>query len=786
MTTHFANFSKTDFYTLVTPTATFDIASAIESDFACTWSLSYLPEVDWTYTWCLDYSDKPTAAATSVVYRTAAAPFPPGGVIPTKDARFYDLYTDQPVATHTISVAPNRTFDQVSATPFVHFTAYEVESGNRTETVLLPSAYVYPYWANDVQHDVAAVGPLPDGFLQQIPQADCEAGKLQATVTVVVVVDLYYENIPELSPFLIHFESSVLGWEEDGTVGINNEGTLRGAPLTMADWDLPNVPATTTPPGGLKPDNRPDPTPTTKAGNNNNNSNNQPGAATIQAQHSDGPQPIQVTVGSVGTIPVVIGPASVIIIGSQTLQPGAPAIVVGGVTPVSLVSAATAIVVGGTTTIQLPQVTDQPGRSPPVLTIGSLTLTPNAATQFFFAPGETLTPGGTVTFDGTVVSLAPLASFVVVDGNTQVLPTAVSRIAIPSSLPQIVVGGTTIAALPIQGGSGSPGINTNNNQNNVPNNALSGSNPAPTFVIGGQTLAPGGQAITVSGTTISLAAGGSSVVIDGVPSAVINPPAMLAPTIVIGNNVFTPVSGSGSTFVIADQTLAPGGQAITVSGTVISLAPLASFVVVNGVTSTFATAAAAQITTAPTLTLGNSIIQPLQGTGTSYLIGSSTLTPGGIITVSGTTISLAPGATQIVINGQTSFLAPGSSSPITNAPLLTIGSNTFTALSGTTYVIGRQTLTPGGTITVDGTTISLAPGATQLIYGNSGRSSTTALFPATTTRGPSVTGTANASARGSGGNGQAAATSPRTGSASASRLDVLLLSFALGLILVFC
>jgi hypothetical protein len=784
MTTHFANFSKTDFYTLVTPTATFDIASAIESDFACTWSLSYLPEVDWTYTWCLDYSDKPTAAATSVVYRTAAAPFPPGGVIPTKDARFYDLYTEQPVATHTISVAPNRTFDQISATPFVHFTAYEVESGNKTETVQLPSAYVYPYGANDLQHDVTAGGPLPDGFLQRITQADCEAGRLQATVTVVVVVDLYYENIPELSPFLVHFESSVIGFE-DGTIGINNEATLRGVPLTIADWNLPDVSATTTLPGGSKPDDRPDPVPTTKAesNNNNSNSNNQQGAATVQAQHPDGPQPAQVTVGSVGTIPVVIGPASVVIVGSQTLQPGAPALVVGGVTPVSLVPAATAIVVGGTNTIQLPQVTDNPGRTPPVLTIGSLTLTPNAATQFFFAPGQTLTPGGTVNIDGTVVSLAPLASFVVVDGNTQVFPTAGPKIAIPSSLPQIVVGGTTVAALPVQGGSGSPGINTNNNQNDVQNNGAIGLGSGPTFVIEGQTLAPGGQAITVSGTTISLAVGGSSVVVNGATSAVVSPPPMFAPSIAIGNSVFVPVSGSGSTFVIADQTLAPGGQPITVSGTVISLAPSASFVVVNGVTSTFAIAAAAQFAIAPVLTIGDSTFQPLPGTGTSYLIGSSTLTPGGIITVSSTTISLAPGATHIVINGHTSFLVPGSPSPITNAPLLTVGSNTFTALSDTTYVIGGQTLTPGGTITVDGTTIRLAPGATQLVYGSSGLSTTAALFPATTTRGQSVTGTADASARGSGGNGQAAATSQRTGSASVSRINVVLLYFAFGLIL---
>jgi hypothetical protein len=784
MTTKFANFSKTDFYTLVTPTTIFDVANAIEFDFACTWSESYAADMDQTYTWCLDYNDKPTAAATSVVYRTAAAPFPPGGVIPTKDASLYDLYTEQPVATHAISIAPNRTFEQISATPVVHFTAYEVDFGNRTETVQLASAYVYPYWAKDVQHDAVAKGPIPDEFVQQTPHADCDAGELQAVVTVVVVVDLYYEYFPFLFAFLIHVESTALGFD-DGPVVINNEGSTRGVPLTIDDWNLFGGFAEPTPEANTTPNSSPDPLPTTKAGSNNNNNNNQQGAGSIETQV---PNVSQVTVGGVGTIPVVIGPSSVVVVGSQTLQPGGPNLIIGGVTPVSLVPAATAIVVGGATTLQLPQVSVDPARPPPILTIGSSTLTANAATQFFVAPGQTLSPGNQVTIDGRIVSLAPSALFVVVDGVTQVLPTATPRIQFPTNLPQIVVGGTTIAAQPVQGGSDNPGTNSNNNQNDEQNNDGPGSNSGPKFVVGGQTLSPGGQAITVSGTTLSLANGGSSIVVNGVTSAVANPPASFAPTIAIGNSIFTPVSGSGNMFVIGDQTLTPGGQALTISGTVISLAPSSSYVVVNGVTSSLATSAivaAAQITIAPALTIGSDVFQPLPGIGTSYLIGSSVLTPGGVITVSGTTISLAPSASEVVINGQTSSLTHAFQPVITNAPLLTIGSNTFTALSGTTYVIGGQTLKPGAAITINGTTISLAPGATQLIYGSSGQTTTTALFPATTTPSQSITG---ASTRASGNNGQATATDQRTGSASntTSRLNLWSLSLfitALGLVL---
>lgn len=684
MTTAAANFTNADSYTLVPHTATFDPASALESDWACTSSYSYVSEWDWTMTSCEEYTDKPTAAATAVAYRTAAAPFPPDGLIPVSDAMLYDLYTDgQPAATTTISVAPNVTYTETSATPFVYFTAYEVESGNRTETIQLSSAYAYPYWLKGIDRESTATGSLPEGFLEQIPQSACDAGQLEATVTVIIVVDLYYQNWPNADPFIIHFESSVLGFD-DPPVVINNDGTSRSPPLTIADWDLPGVPSNPTS-VSLKPNIRPDPVPTTQAGNDN--------AGSQAPQEPNIPQPTQVTVGTIGTIPIVIGPSSEVIVGSQTLQPGGPAITVGGATPVSLAPSATAIVVGGTTS-QLPQIFIPPAQpaaqAPPILTIGSSTLTPNAATQFFIAPGQTLTPGGVATIDGTVVSLAPSASFVVIGGSTQFLPAGPGPAPAATNPPQIIVGGSTITAQPSQGGPANP-----NNQNN--------------------------------------------------PNA-------------------------GPTFIVSDQTLAPGGPAITVSGTTLSLAPSGSFIVINGVTSTVVTPtngnpAAAQIT-APPLTIGNGVFRPLPGTGTSYLIGTRILTPGGVVVVGDLTISLAPGATALVINGQTSLIAPQPQPIITNAPLLTIGSQTYTAISGTTFLIGGQTLTPGGTITVDGTTISLAPGATELIYGSSGRSTTTALFPATTTRSQSITSTSSPSAGASGSDGQAAATSQRQGAGS--------------------
>lgn len=749
MTTAASNFTNAESYTLVPHTATFDVESALVSDFACTTSTSYVAEWDWTMSVCVEYTDKPTAAATSLAYRSAAAPFPPDGIIPVSDALLYDLYTDgRPSATTTISLAPNVTETESSATPFVHFTAYEVASGNSTETFQLRAASIYPYWLKGIERKITATGPLPSGFLEQIRHSACDPGQLQGVVTVVIVVDLYYQNSPNANPFIVHFESTALGFD-DPTVGINNHGTSKLAPLTIADWDLPGAPPKTTS-ASIKPhviQSEPQST------SEDDMMFNAGGEVT---DGRDFPLPTGVVVGTIGTDAIVIGPSSQIIVGSQTLSPGGSAITVGDDVPVSLPSSAGVIVVDGMTS-QLPHIANpslQPlPRPPPVLTIGSSTLTPNAATQFFIQPGQTLTPEGVATVDGTVVSLAPSASFLVVGGVTQVLPTPnPGRAPAPTHAPEIVVGGSTFTAHIETGGLGMP--------------AEGNPSARPTFIISDQTLQPGGPPITAAGAILSLGPSGSFVVVNGVTSTIPNPAATAdsSPPLTIGTDVFVPIPGlPGTNFIIRSQTLAAGGSAITVSGTTISLAPAASFVVINGVTSTLPNLAHAQVTPPP-LTIGDRTFEPLPGTVAEYLIGSLLLTPGGSIVVADSTIVLAPGATALIINGQTSLISTPRPPVMTNPPLLTVGSQTYTAIpgAGTMFVIGDQSLTPGGIITVDGTTISLSPSATELAYGSAGRSTSTALFPATTTQSKSSTQISTLSNPGASGNdGQAAATSQR-------------------------
>ena len=775
ITSKWGNYSEAASYTFVPATTSFDTAIAVQTQDVCTSGWTTYPE--WNYTaWdCLPYTVKPTAATTTFVSRSAAPPYPTPAAMPMGSVWSWDLYLpDLPSMTATISIAPNATVEEVMPTPFVHFTAYEVENGNSTETVQLSSVYVQPYWHKDLGAETTAIGGIPDGFVDQVPHSACEAGVLQAVVTVIIFVEYYYHNRPDMGMGDVHWEIPEIGWEDE-TVGVDGQTLTSARPLVITDWDLSgqtteDAEPMTTQVRGPKSTTRPEahggPTRETQVPSSQTVGTVGtapvvigpssvvvvgaqtlrpggaavtvggtavalvPSATAIVVGGTSLPLPQQNVrpgqqhaIGNFGTLPVVVGPSSVVTIGTQTLQPGGPAITVGPGTVVSLPPAGTALVVGGTTSVlpQLPNSALQ-AAAPPALTIGSTTLIPNAATQFFIGPGQTLTPGGTAVIDGVNVSLEPSAAFVVIGSSTQILPT--TGAASPQTVnaqPELVLGGTTFTALP----SSSKPDTSLGNRPGAPGSPQAQEmethdDPGPVFVISGQTLSPGGAPITVSESTLSMAPSGAFLVIDG------------------------------STTTLAAPTVA-------------------------------AAAAAAEHVTPPPLTIGNGVFRPVPGSGTTYQIGAAMLTPGGSVVVAGTTISLATGATALIINGVTTTLAAEEQAMITNPPLLTIGSRTYTAApgTGTAFVIEGQTLTPGGTITVDGTTIVLSPQATGLVYGSSGRSTSTALFPATTTRGTATFSSASAS-EGQSGDVQAAPTSSRQGAASMARLPLSIMFGAMG------
>ena len=273
------------------------------------------------------------------------------------------------------------------------------------------------------------------------------------------------------------------------------------------------------------------------------------------------------------------------------------------------------------------------------------------------------------------------------------------------------------------------------------------------FVIGTQTLAPGKPAVTIDGTTLQLGPSGSIAIVNGQTQTLGHVPLPTnAPAITVDGQIFTAsVIGGTTVFAMGSQTLTPGGV-LTKDGTTFSMPASGdgSTVVVNGVTSTLAAPGL------PVLTLGSessqsAITASVQGGTTAFVLGpSQTLTPGGVLTVSGTTYSLPASASGsvVVINGVTSTLGQG---PVTAAAALTIDGKTYSATvrDGTTeFDLGEgTTLKPGQSVVMSGTTYSLDPKGTALVID--GKTSTIPKTPASntasTTQSPSSSSTSDSS-----------------------------------------
>lgn len=315
--------------------------------------------------------------------------------------------------------------------------------------------------------------------------------------------------------------------------------------------------------------------------------------------------------------------------------------------------------------------------SPPVLSFAGSSYTTNSAAEFIVA-GQTLTHGGEIAVSGSTISLQPSANVAVVDGSTLVLANPV-----PSAHPEVLkFAGSSYTA-----------------------------NAASQFIVAGQTLPPGGQ-ITVSSTTLSLAPSGNIAII-GTSTQLLTTqaPASNPAILKFAGSIYT--ANTDSQFTIAGQTLGPGGT-ITASGTQISMPEGTNFAVIDGSTQTLATASSAISTAeAPVLTWDGATYTA--DASSDFVIASKTLTPGGIITVLGTPISLAPGANDAVIGTSTQTLA---SAAITPADIVTMAGQIITA-NPTGFALDGTTVLPGGKgVVVSGTTVSLESGGTLLV-GNS-------------------------------------------------------------------
>lgn len=164
------------------------------------------------------------------------------------------------------------------------------------------------------------------------------------------------------------------------------------------------------------------------------------------------------------------------------------------------------------------------------------------------------------------------------------------------------------------------------------------------YLIGGQTLVPGASAITISGKIISLGSLATAVVIDDSTMIGASPiAAQSIPVITVGTQLVT--ADSASKYVVGGQTLTQGESAVTISGSVITFAPVPSNTVAR----------------APVITIGT---QQITADSASYFIlGGQTITPGETaITISGAVIPIVPRPSDIRIGTGTN--APGATYPL--------------------------------------------------------------------------------------------------------------------------
>ncbi len=431
-----------------------------------------------------------------------------------------------------------------------------------------------------------------------------------------------------------------------------------------------------------------------------------------------------------------------VLVAGSTIARGSQAIVSGAVVSVGSDN----VVIDGTNHAFPPMA----AKTPTPLLVGANTAQrmPNGG---LVVASQTLALGDQTTVAGVAVSID--SSKAIVDGTTHNLA------PIASTPPLLIVNGATTVIQPgIAGAYEAPVVNIGGQAMTLsqasPGTNIVGQTLTPglphlesPFLIAGQTLIPGGAAITVSGVPISLpasqipstnlpamaieasplSAGGPAITIAGTvislqPSGArlvvggsafvfgASAPPDESPTpITIGDQIFTP---NPSAFAIAGTTISAGGPGVSVAGTFVSLQPSGAGLVVGS--NTLAVAAPAPSTSVPTpITIGNQIFTP---NPSAFSIAGTTISAGGPgVTVAGTFVSLQPSGAGLVMGSSTLALPTQATPP--NA--VTIGSEVFTP-NPTGFSIAGTTLSAGGSgITIQGTLVSLEASGSGVVVGSS-------------------------------------------------------------------
>ena len=253
------------------------------------------------------------------------------------------------------------------------------------------------------------------------------------------------------------------------------------------------------------------------------------------------------------------------------------------------------------------------------------------------------------------------------------------------------------------------------------------------YSIGEQTLSPGGPAITISGTSYSMADGATALLVGSstIPlNAQLNPPALSINGEVYSADTRPRLKFRGSEIVAGGPTITisnvpyaldPSATALYVgSGTIVNpsiqqppsqtnppdheegVAP--AYLIIGLSTTTLQPPAKSQ---PQTLTINST---PYTANPSSaFIIGTQTLSPGSpAITINSTLYSLPPLPSP-------SFSSSSTPTAAQIQAAITVNSTVYTCIQNTPCTIASQVLRPNGTITVGAETLVYGPGGIDVI-----------------------------------------------------------------------
>ena len=383
-------------------------------------------------------------------------------------------------------------------------------------------------------------------------------------------------------------------------------------------------------------------------------------------------------------------------IASTIISAGGQGVVVSG-TPISILPSGGGIAVGGSTVAMptpfVPGVVQNPnqntGGSPgnnelnnPAFVAAGQTFTANPAG--FAIASTTISAGGPgIVVSGTSISILPSGGGVAIGDSTIIIPPSFGPGAAQNS-------NQNVAAVP--GAVLAPGFTAGGQTFTT--------NPAGGFAAGGTIISAGGQAVTISGTPVSILPGSGGIAVGG---STISLPVASLPVFTAAGQIFSANPTGG--FVAGGNTLNPGGPALTISGTPISLLPNNMGIAISGSTVALPADNSKGFTVAGQTFAANS--------AGGYAVAGTTISAGGQgITISGTPISILPNKQGVAVGGSTIPIP-------TAAPQgFIVAGQTFAAVASG-FAVGRTTISPGGQgITIVGTPVSILPNGGGVAVGS--------------------------------------------------------------------